>query len=114
MILLVYLSIFHNQIQLQIFVLSIKYESVVTLLPTLTFLTNSVKQSSSWEAHIRSANQDTPRHVWNPNVCYCVHKSRLLLVITSQMNPVHTLTARFKIRLNIIIIILPYMPVSPK
>jgi hypothetical protein len=32
-------------------------------------------QSPSWEANSHSASQETPRHLWNPNVFCRVHKS---------------------------------------
>jgi hypothetical protein len=46
-----------------------------------------MEQSPSWEANSHSANQKTPRPIWNSNVYYRVHKS--CHGSLSQMNPVH-------------------------
>jgi len=53
-------------------------------------LTDSMDQSSSWEANSHSASQETPCYFWNPNI-YRVLKSLSLVPILSQMYPVHTI-----------------------
>ena len=55
-------------------------------------LTNSIKQSPSFESDGRSANQEIARLVWKPKIRYRSYKGPLLVLVVSQMNPVNTLT----------------------
>jgi len=73
-------------------------------------LTNYMERSLSWEANSRSASQEIPRLLWNPEVNYCADKSPPLIPVLSQMHSVHTLPNYFfKIHSNII---LPFTPRS--
>jgi hypothetical protein len=57
-----------------------------------------------------SATQEIPRPLWDPEVRYRVHRNLPLILVLSQLNPVHTLQPCFpKINSNII---LPSMPGS--
>jgi hypothetical protein len=58
-------------------------------LPLTNWLTNFT-ELSPWETASCSATQKLPRIIWNPMVLDCVHKSRLLVHILSQMTPTHT------------------------
>jgi hypothetical protein len=53
-------------------------------------LTNSVESSSFLEATGCTATQEFPNILWNPKVCYHVHKSPPLAPILSQIIPGHT------------------------
>jgi hypothetical protein len=55
--------------------------------------------SPSWEAASRSATQEFPCLLWNPNFRYHVQKGPPLLPILSHMNPIHF----FEIYFNIVL-----------
>jgi len=74
------------------------------LCTTVTVLTYSIEQSSSWETNRFSASQEIPRILWNLQIHYRSHKGPPPVPILSQLDPVHTPTSQFlKIHLNIII-----------
>jgi hypothetical protein len=47
--------------------------------------------SPSWEATSFAATQERPNIVWNPKVHHRIHRSPLLVLILSQIDPVHTI-----------------------
>jgi hypothetical protein len=65
--------------------------------------------SPSWEPNTSLATQQIPSILWNQKVRYHVHKLPSLVLVPSQINPVHILqSCFFKIRFNII------LPPTPK
>ena len=69
-----------------------------------------MKHRPSWEANRFSASQEISRILWSPKVHHRVHKCLPIVIILSQINPVHTPTSYF---LNThLSIILPSAPGS--
>jgi len=48
-----------------------------------------MEQSPSWEVNCHLNSQEIFRLLWNPKVCYGVHKSPPLGPIMTHMNPIH-------------------------
>lgn len=58
---------------------------------------------TSWEADIRTADQEVTHLLWNPKVLYRIYKGIPLFPILSQINLFHVLIPSFfKIHFNII------------
>ena len=67
-------------------------------------LTDSVEQSSFWEAVSASASREISYILWNTKVHYLVHKSPPPVPILSEVSPIHVLPTDFiKMILNIIL-----------
>jgi len=49
-------------------------------------------EQSPWEADIRSASQEISYLLRNPKICYHFHSIQPLVLVLSQMNPIHILT----------------------
>jgi hypothetical protein len=58
-------------------------------------LTNSMEQSSFWEANSQSATQEIYRLLLEPNDHYRVHNSPPMVPVLNQMHPVHHFPSYF-------------------
>jgi hypothetical protein len=58
-------------------------------------LTNSLKQSPSWEAN-RFSDTQISSTLWKPKLYYRIQKGLSLVYFFSQMNPVHTVSLLFR------------------
>jgi hypothetical protein len=58
--------------------------------PKFYYVTNSMEQSSSWEANVFWASEEIPRVLWNLKVRNLVHSRLPLVWIQSQINPIRS------------------------
>ena len=64
----------------------------------------SLQQTPSWEVNSFSPSKEIPHILWNPEVHYRSHKCPPLVLILSQLDPIHTPTSHFlKFNFNIIL-----------
>jgi hypothetical protein len=58
-------------------------------------ISNSTEQSPSWEANSHSASQEILRLFYTPKIHYRVRKGPPLVLILSQIHPIHTFSLYF-------------------
>jgi hypothetical protein len=64
-----------------------------------------MEHNPSWEADSRSRRQKIPRLLWNQKFHCRIHKRLTLVIVLSQLKPLHTYTSYlYKIHFNIIIL----------